>query len=120
MRKGTTAFLSVNFLQIISYAAVSSQEITSLARIPVVRASHSPVTTLLSPYQRRNGLLRDIIVRRGIVLHHFAILHVDPMTNAVNLGTERKLRWQLSHLHREGCHRDEAVFTKMRPLQCVP
>lgn len=44
MRKGITAFLSVNFLQIISYAAAASQGITSLAQIPVVRASHSPVT----------------------------------------------------------------------------
>jgi len=43
-RKGITAFLAVNFLPILSHAAVPSQEITSLARIPAARASHSPVT----------------------------------------------------------------------------
>lgn len=43
-RKRITAFLSVNFLPIIPYAAVSRHGITSLARIPAARISHSPGT----------------------------------------------------------------------------
>lgn len=114
MRKGIIAFLSVNFLQIISYAAVPSQGTTSLARIPAARAKgQSQPCSSLSPYQRCNGLFRDIVVCRGVVLHHLAVLHVDPMANAVNLGTERKCRRQLSCLLTDRCHRDNAVFTKM-------
>lgn len=69
-----------------------------------------------SSHQRRDGLLRDVVVRRGVVLHHFAVLHVDPMADTVNLGTERKRSWRLSQPLGERCGGDDAVFSKMHPL----